>query len=103
VRQELRRLQMHVRVYEARDDVPAGGVDGVASLVVAQPGDPTVGDRDICLEPLACEDGQDAAAADDDVGRFVAAGDCGTSGESGHAPFDPLTTAEYACRRGRAQ
>ena len=31
VRQELRRLQMHVRVYEARDDVPAGGVDGLAA------------------------------------------------------------------------
>ena len=103
VREQLRRLEVHVRVDEPGDDVLAGRVDRLASFVVAEPGDPAVCDRNVRLEPLAREHRQHAAAVHDDVGRLVAAGDCETSGEIGHAPFDPLTRAEYASRRGRAQ
>src|SRR5207244_8098534 len=68
-------------------DVAAGGVQDLVSLVVAEAGHPAVGDRDVGLHPLAREDGQDAAAADDEIGRLAPAGDGETAGElDGHGP-----------------
>jgi hypothetical protein len=77
---------MHVRVEEAGDDVAPRCVDDFASLVLAQSGDPAVRDRDVGVEPLAREHGEDATAVHDDVGGLVAAGQGKTSGEiAGHA------------------
>ena len=83
VREELRRLEMHVRVDEARDDETSGCVDDLAALVVAEPGDPAVRDRDVDVEPLAGEHGQDAASSYEDVGGLVAPGNGEASGEMG--------------------
>ena len=83
VGEELRRLEMHVRVDEARNDITSGCVDDLAALVVAEPGDPAVRDRDVDVEPLAGEHGQDATSSHDDVGGLVAAGDGEASGEIG--------------------
>ena len=86
VRQQLRRLEVHVCVQEAGDDVAPRRVDDLDSLVLAQPGDPAVSDRDVGVEPLAREDGKNPAAAHDDVGRLVATGHGKASGEiAGHA------------------
>ena len=71
-RQQLRRLEVHVRVDEARDDVGAVGVERLGALVGAEAGDDAVADRDVDVEPLAREDAEDAAAAHDEVGRLVA-------------------------------
>ena len=84
VDQQLRRLDVHVRVDEARDDPPAGGVDRLATLVGADPGDDTVHDRDVGIEPFAREDREHSAAADDEVGRLVPPGDRETLGEARH-------------------
>src|SRR5207245_1930854 len=93
---------VHVCVDEARDDEAAVSVENLASLVVAEPGDPAVDDRDVDVEPLPGEDGQDAAAADDEIRRLVTARDRKASGEiDGHACANPLMAAEYAWRRGR--
>ena len=74
-----------MRVEEARNDVAPRGIDDLASLVLAQPGDPAVRDRDVGVEPLAREHGQDAAAAHDDVGGLVTSGHGKASGEvAGH-------------------
>ncbi len=85
VRQQLGRLQVHVRIDEARHDVAAGRVDDLASVVLAEPGDPPVRDRDVDVEPLPREHGEHAAAAHDDVGWLVAAGDGEAAGEVIHA------------------
>jgi hypothetical protein len=45
VDEELRRLEMHVRVDEARDEVLPGGVEQLPSLVVPGAGDEPVRDR----------------------------------------------------------
>ena len=83
VRQELRRLDVHVRVDEARDDVLAARVHDLVPVVLAEAGDPAVRDRDIHVEPFAREDGEDAPAAHDHVGWLVAARDGETPGELG--------------------
>ena len=75
VDEQLHRLEVHVRVDEARHDEPARRVDRLAALVRAEPGDHTVGDGDVALEPLAGEDREHAAAANDEVGGLVAARD----------------------------
>ena len=84
VDEQLHRLEVHVRVDEARDDVAARRVDRLAPLVRAEPGDHAVDDRDVALEPFAREDRQDAAAADDEVGGLVSASDGDCSFETGH-------------------
>src|SRR6266566_8941389 len=66
---------MHVRVDETGHDVAAGRVDLLGSLVVAEPGDVPLGDRDVGLEPFAREDREHAAATDDEVRGLVAACD----------------------------
>ena len=85
VGQELRRLEVHVRVDEARHDVAAGRVDDLRAVVVAEAGNEAVGDRDVRLEPLAREHGEHAPAAENEVGALVAAGDREPAGEIGHA------------------
>ena len=62
-----------MRVDEAGDDVGAVRVERLAALVGAEPGDDAVADRDVDVEPLAREDAEHAAAADDEVGGLVAA------------------------------
>jgi hypothetical protein len=74
-REQLRRLQVHVRVDEARDDVGAVRVECLVALVRAEPCDDAVRDGDVGVEPLTREDGEDAAAPDDEVGGLVAARD----------------------------
>jgi hypothetical protein len=64
---------VHVSIDEARDDERAGRVEGLHSFVFAQPRDHSVADGDVDVEPLAREDGEHAAAANDEVGRLVAA------------------------------
>ena len=56
-------------------DVAARRVERLRALVVAEAGDVAVDDRDVGVEPLAREDREDAAAADDEVGGLVAARD----------------------------
>ena len=75
VDEQLRRLEVHVRVDEARHDVAAGRVELSSPVVVAEPGDEAVDDRDVAVEPLAREDGEHLAAAHDEVGGLVAARD----------------------------
>jgi hypothetical protein len=73
---QLRRLEVHVGVDESRDEDPAGHVDALLAFVAAaHAGDEAVRDRDVALEELAREDGQDAAAGQDQVGRPVTASD----------------------------
>ena len=71
VDQELRRLDVQVRVDEPGDEVAPGCVDRLDALVVAEPGDDAVDDRDVALEPFAREDAEDTAAADHGVGRLI--------------------------------
>ena len=75
VDEQLHRLEVHVGVDEARDDEAARRVDHLGAVVLADPGDDAVGDRDVGVEPLAREDAEDAAAADDGVGGLVPASD----------------------------
>ena len=63
---------MHVGVDEAGHDVRAARIERLDTLVRAEPGDDAVADRDVDVEPLAGEDAENAAAADDEVGGFVA-------------------------------
>ena len=47
------------------------GVECLRALVRAEPGDHAVADRDVDVEPLAREDREHPAAADDEVGGLV--------------------------------
>ncbi len=74
-----------MRVEEAGNDVAPRRIDDLASVVLAEPGDPAVNDRDVGVEPLSREHGEDPAAAHDDVGGLVATGHGKPSGEiAGH-------------------
>ncbi len=73
VHHELHRLEMHVCVDEAGDDVLPGRVEGLSALVVAEPRDDAVHDRDVGLQPLPREDREHAPAADDEIGWLVTA------------------------------
>ncbi len=84
VHEELHRLQVHVRVDQAGDDVLAARVHDLLARVAAEPGDVALADRDVGLEPLACEGGEDLAALDDDVGELVAARDRQPPGQIWH-------------------
>ena len=66
------------------EELPAP-VDPLAALVGADAGDPPVGDRDVAVEPLAGERGEDARALDHGVGRGVAARD-GDQVRAAHRP-----------------
>ena len=96
VDEELRRLEVHVGVDEPRDDEAAGGVERLAAVVVAEPGDRSVDDGDVDVEPLAREDGEHTAATHDEVGRLVAARDRETARKrcshwTGTVQFAPWT------------
>ena len=73
VGKQLRALEVHVRVDEAGDDPPAGGVHHLAAVVLPQAGDPPVCDSDVGFQPLAREHREHAAAAEDEVGGLVPA------------------------------
>ena len=75
VDEDVRRLDVDVGVDEAGDDVAAGRVKRLPALVVAEPRDVAVADGDVGVEPFPREDGEDAPAADDEVGGLVTAGD----------------------------
>ena len=81
---ELRRLQVHMRVHEAGDDVFAARVHDLLPRVLAEAGDVAVADGDLGFEPLAREDGEDLRALDDDVGELVTARDGQAAGQIGH-------------------
>ena len=72
---ELGALEVHVRIDEAGHDEAPGGVDRLAPLVAPEPCDDAVDDRDVDVQPLACEHRKDLAPADDEVGGLVPAGD----------------------------
>ena len=84
VHEELHGLQVHVRVDQPGDDVLAARVHDLLARVGAEPGDVAVADRDLGLEPLAREDGEDLAALDDDVRDLVAARDGEAPGQIRH-------------------
>ena len=79
VHQQLRRLEVHVRVDEPRHDVAAARVERLGALVRAEARDVPVDDGHVGLEPLAREDREHPAAAHDQVGGLVAARDCEAS------------------------
>jgi hypothetical protein len=54
-----------VGIDEAGHDEAALRLERLGALVLAEAGDDAVADRDIDLEPLAREDAEDAAAAND--------------------------------------
>jgi hypothetical protein len=64
-----------VRVDEARNDVGPLRVQGLGAVVLAEPRDHAVADRDVDVEPLAREDAENPTAADDEIGRLVTPGD----------------------------
>ncbi len=72
---ELHRLEVHVRVDEPGHDEGTGRVERLVPVVRPDPGDHTVDDRDVRVEPLAGEDRQNASASHDEVCRLVSAGD----------------------------
>ena len=84
VDEQLRRLEVHVRVDEARCEVRAADIKRLVPLVFAQAGDVAVADSHVGLEPFAGEDGEDAAALDDEIGGLVSAGDGYAAGEVRH-------------------
>jgi hypothetical protein len=85
VNEELRRLEVHVRVDESRYDVPPRGIDDVRPLVLAQPGDPAVRHGHVELQPLPREHREDVSSTDDKVRRLVTASDRDSASERGHA------------------
>ena len=91
VDEELHRLDVHVRVDEARDDEAPGRVDRLLPLVVPETGDRAVDDRHVDVEPLAREDREHLPAAHDEVGRLVTAGD-------GEAPLQVAHRADASTR-----
>ncbi len=102
VQQQLRRLEVHVRVDQAGHDVAAAGVEHLPALVLAEAGHVAVDDRDVDLEPLACEDREDAPPAHDEVGGLVPARDRDPTAEILHRHSRSSHAAGYAPRRGRA-
>ena len=80
------------------------GVERLAAVVGAEPGDRSVDDGDVDVEPLAREDGEHTAAAHDEVGGLVAARDreparerCSHSGGNRTVPpMDVLTPRSLA-------
>ena len=67
VDEQLHRFEVHVGVDEAGHDEAAGGVDHLVAVVLADPGDDAVDDRDVGVEPLTGEDAEHAPAANDGV------------------------------------
>ncbi len=72
---QLRRLDVHVRVDESGHEEAPARVEPVAARIAAETRDAAVGDRDVDVEPLAGERGEDVGALDHQVGLVVAAGD----------------------------
>src|SRR5207342_3315163 len=88
VDQKLDRLEVQVSVDEAGNDEPARGVEGLDALIRPETGDDAVDDGDVALEPLASEDREDPAAANDEIGALVSARDGDPSFETRHRGDD---------------
>ena len=73
-----------------------GCVECLGAVVRAEPGDDAVDDCDVALEPLAGEDRQDAATANDEVGGLVPAGD-------GNRSFETATSRVTILGNGRSR
>ena len=72
---ELGRLDVHVGVDEAGDQVRARDVDLLSALIPAEPDHMAVLDRDVEVQPLFREHGEHMAAREHKVGRLVTACD----------------------------
>ena len=97
VHEELHRLQVHVGVDEARNDVPALRIDRLPAVVPPDARDHAVDDGHVGVEPFAREDREHPPAADDEIGGLVAAGDGETAREPGHPVT--LTARTFAVER----
>src|SRR6266852_2038717 len=84
VGKQLCRLEMHVRVDEARHHVATRRVDDLRAVVLAEAGDVAAGDRHVGLQPLAREHREHAPAPEHEVGGLVPAGNRESAGEVGH-------------------
>jgi hypothetical protein len=69
---QLGRLDMHVSVDEARDDIGPRDVDALVTLITAEPNDVTVLDGYVNVEPFLREDGENAPAGQHKVGGLIA-------------------------------
>ena len=79
------------------DDVLPARVERLRALVVPEPRDDAVHDRDVGLEPLLREDREHAPAADDEIGGLVSARDREPAAQDLHQaagviPFRPWTS-----------
>ena len=73
-----------------------------AALVRPETGDDAVDDGDVALEPLAREDREDPAAANDEIGALVSARDGDPSFETRHRGDDNVSsgnepTSTFSC------
>ena len=68
------------------DDVLPGRVEDLGALVVAEPRDDAVHDRDVRLQPLPREDREHAPAPDDEIGWLVTARYGNPAPEIRHGP-----------------
>ena len=101
VDEELRRLEMDVRVDEAGDDVAPLGVERLDGLVGPDACDDAVHDRDVPVrQPLAREGGENPTPVDHEVGRLVAAGDGEPSRQRGHRAGG-MARGRHSTTRGR--
>jgi hypothetical protein len=72
---QLGRLNVHVGVDEARNDISARDVDTLATLIATEPHDVTVLDGYVNVEPFLREDGENAPAGQHKVGGLIAPSD----------------------------
>ena len=88
---QLHRLEVHVRVDEAGDDVASRRIQRLVALVATDARDDAVDHCDVGVQPLASEHRQDATTLYDEVGRLVSAGD-------GDATLQPFHRRERNAR-----
>ena len=68
---QLRRLDVHMGIDEARHEVGARDIQGFTAVIPAEADDVAVLDRDVHVEPFLREHREDVAAGQHEVGRFV--------------------------------
>ena len=84
VHEQLRRLEVHVGVDEAGNEVAARELEDLGSLVVAEPCYEPVRDREVAVEPFPREDREHPGSTDHEVGGLVSACDCEAARKLGH-------------------